>query len=168
MKLLSALIVSCMMALSVPVNAQYQEAIGLRGGLPSGLSYKKFTGDASAIEGILHFNGGIGLTGLYLIHAQAFDVENLSWYYGGGFHVHAYGDRDRYGPYGHRWRTGYYYGGRGSFDLGITGMLGIEYKIPPIPFVIGLDISPLLGVNSNGGTYFGTGSSLSIRWTFRE
>jgi hypothetical protein len=169
MKLLSALIVSFIMALSVPANAQYQEAIGLRAGLPNGISYKKFTGGSNAIEGILHLSGGIGLTGVYLIHAPAFDVANLNWYYGGGGHVHLYGgQRYYYGPYRGRWRSGPYYGTRGDFDLGLTGMFGLEYKIPPIPFVIGLDISPLLGINSYGGTYFGVGSSFSIRWTFRE
>ncbi|MCH8546898.1 MAG: hypothetical protein LAT54_09195 [Cryomorphaceae bacterium] len=147
-------------------QAQYEQAIGLRFGFPSGLTYKKFVSDKNAIEGILHLGNGIGLTGLYQIHNQAFGVDNLNWYYGFGGHVHI--SNRRHFAYGNGWR----YSGRntrpvdGDIDVGVNGVLGLEYTVPTFPIVFALDISPIIGMSSAGYTYIGTASSLAIRFYF--
>lgn len=152
--------------LGFAANAQYKQAIGLRFGLPSGLTYKTFISDKNAVEGVLHLGNGIGLTGLYQIHNQAFGVNNLNWYYGFGGHVHA--TNRSFGAYGNGWRVS---GNNnrpldGSIDLGINGVLGLEYTLQEIPLVFALDVSPIIGLSSAGGTYVGTASSLAIRFHF--
>jgi hypothetical protein len=151
--------------MSLGTKAQYDQAIGLRFGLPSGVTYKKFISSQNAIEGILHLGNGIGLTGLYQIHNQAFGVSNLNWYYGFGGHFHI--SNSRFGRYGNGWRAG---GSNayvdGALDTGINGVLGLEYTLPEFPLVFALDISPVIGLSTKDYTYIGTTSSLAIRYYF--
>jgi hypothetical protein len=154
-----------LLSIGFAANAQYKQAIGLRLGLPSGLTYKTFISDKNAIEGVLHLGNGIGLTGLYQIHNQAFGVTNLNWYYGFGGHFHA--TNRNFGAYGNGWRaSGENRPADGSVDLGINGVLGLEYTVPSAPLVFALDISPIVGLSSAGGAYLGTASSLAIRFYF--
>ena len=126
------------------VNAQdYSNAVGLRGGLGYGLTFKHFLNETSAVDGILNSSWGFfGVTGLYEIHKPAFDVANLNWFYGGGAHV--------------------WFGS--SMYLGVDGVLGLDYKFADFPINLSLDWKPAFNIIGSG--FYGTDGALSIRYTF--
>ena len=142
------------------LHGYYDNALGIRAGSPSGFTFKHFTSSFEAIEGILSFwPYGFGITGLYEIHANAFDVEGLNWYYGGGGHLHFYALESSID----RWESRKSAAGVG---LGIDGILGIEYVIPNIPFAISFDFKPCIEVTTFGDIYPAIDPGLSIRYNF--
>jgi hypothetical protein len=148
-------------------SPNYRTAIGLRGGELGGLTFKHFTQPDGALEVIL----GLGyrhprifsLTVLYEKHVPAFNVSGMRWYYGGGGHVALVGNRSGY--YDFPWGRRYYYE-TGAVGLGIDGIFGLEYKIPPIPFAISLDFKPYIEVFSQGGVFWSLDPALGIKLTF--
>lgn len=159
-----------LMLTSVVAHAQlaintntYRTAIGLRAGGTSGLTIKHFFGENNAaVEGIIGvWPNALSLTALYEKHVST-GAEGLNWYYGGGGHVvfesGRYYNRDYY-----YYRNSYRNGGVG---LGVDGIIGIEYKINPIPFAISLDLKPLIEVNTEGGTFFAVDPGLGLKLTF--
>ncbi len=151
-------------AVIAPQNkTNYNTAIGLRAGGTSGLTIKHFFGSANAIEGIVGiWPNTISLTGLYEKNVGA-GVAGLNFYYGGGAHISA--GTNSY--YDYR-RDGYYYYRypNGSPGLGIDGIVGLEYKIPPIPIAISLDLKPFVEVNSIGRIYTAIDPGLGIKVAF--
>ena len=154
------LIFSCFLFLSILsiTKAQdYSTAVGVRGGWAYGLTVKHFLTENAAIEGIFSSRWqGFNITGLYEIHANAFDVDGLAWYYGGGGHI---GFWD--GSKNDRW-----------FDdddnytvIGIDGIVGLEYTISEIPINISLDWKPAFNIIGHSG-FWGDGGALSVRWYF--
>ncbi len=141
-------------------TASYSTAIGLRAGETSGLTIKQFIGSRSALEGILGiWPNALSGTLLYERYAST-GVNGLSWYYGGGGHAAFQTTRVYYYP------DRYYYYRRGDVGLGVDGILGIEYKIPPIPFAISLDVKPYLEANTAGGIYTSLDPGLGVKVTF--
>ena len=144
---------------TLSANSQdYNTGIGVRGGLSNGLTVKHFISSNTAIEGLLSTRWkGFHITGLYEIHAQAFNTPRLNWYYGFGGHI---GFWDGYED--HPW-----------FDedvdshsvLGIDGIIGIEYNIEAIPFNISLDWKPGFNIIGHSG-FWGDELALSIRFIF--
>ena len=66
----------------------YDTGVGLRLGFSNGLTVKHFLSQRSAVEGLLSTRWhGFELTGLYEVHDNAFDVDRLNWYFGGGGHI---------------------------------------------------------------------------------
>ena len=151
--------------LSIDKSA-YGTAIGLRGGETSGLTIKHFLNERSALEGILGvWPYGFSITGLYERHENAFNVEGMKWYYGGGGHMALRSGRTYY-VYSER--NGYWYkyrSGSGT-GVGVDGILGLEYKIKPIPFAISLDIKPLIEVTADGMLYEAIDPGFGIKVTF--
>jgi hypothetical protein len=140
--------------------SSYKTGIGLRGGTTSGLTIKHFTNTSSALEGIVGiWSHAISITGLYEKYAGT-GIEGLQWYYGGGAHV-AFQSGTYYDN--HYYRDHYRHDGIG---LGIDGIVGIEYKIKPIPFAISLDLKPFFEVNTGGGTFVALDPGLGIKFTF--
>jgi len=140
-------------ALIALVNAQdYETGIGLRGGFSSGFTLKHFVSKKSAFEGIIAMNAGssrgFDLVGLYELHNLAFDVEHLNWYYGFGAHIGTFNDNNDSGT-----------------NLGIDGILGIEYNFSEAPINIGLDWKPVFNVFGNTGLH-PDGGALSVRYIF--
>ena len=136
-------------------SQEYKQAIGVRGGLYTGLTYKNFFKNKTAFEVMLQTRWhGWGLVGLIEHHNDISGVENLYWYYGYGAHVGFYDGR-----YTH-WDN------EGTYTVaGIDGIIGVEYKIPGAPLAIGLDWKPyfnLIGYSH----FFGDGGALSLRYTF--
>jgi hypothetical protein len=141
------------------LTGDYRAAIGVRGGPTSGVTLKFKSRGSSAVE----FIGGLwtdwlSLTALYEKNVPAFGVNGMKWYYGGGGHV--------------SFSTGQYYNGgrlysRGDdYALGVDGIVGLEYKIPPIPFALSVDIKPLIEVYRNGDLYFGLDQGIGVKFTF--
>jgi len=134
---------------------EYKQAIGLRGGLYNGITYKNFITNNTAIEGILQTRWhGFGLVGLLEHHKDFSSVNNLYWFYGYGAHIGFYDTK-----YTH-WDTA-----GTSTVVGVDGIIGIEYDIPGVPIAIGLDWKPY--VNLIGYShFFGDGGAFSVRYTF--
>lgn len=144
-------------------TSSYKTAIGLRAGGTSGLTVKHFFSGQNALEGIVSMWGnGIGFTLLYERHQTAFNVEGLNWYYGAGGHVALNFSQN----YKYKNDNFYHYNRQGSLGIGVDGIVGLEYKINPLPIAISLDIKPFLELNSNGGTFIAADSGLGIKLTF--
>lgn len=145
-------------------KSNYRTAIGLRAGETSGLTFKRFLGNNSAFEGIIStWPYALGVTALYEKHEQAFDLEGMKWYYGGGGHAIFETARSYYWYRGDRY---FYYHDRGGLGLGIDGIVGLEYKIKPIPFAVSLDIKPFAEVLTDGGLYMSLDPGLGIKVAF--
>lgn len=142
-------------------QANYSTGIGIRGGgYENGLTIKHFTNSSTALEGIIGFRPGVFvITGLYEKHAVAFSEPSVNWYYGAGGHIGSInGDR-----YYKRYGNDYYYANNGVL-LGADGILGLEWKIPEIPFALSGDLHPRLELAR--GPYLDLEAALTLRFTF--
>ena len=105
----------------------YGKAIGVRGGTPTGVSYKHFLEFAGAIEGIFGYNFTNGrvftLTGLYEHHF--FINYNTNFFAGGGLTLGANSD---------------------EFRLIVDAIGGIEYVFPRFPMSFSLDYKPAFNI----------------------
>ena len=135
-------------------SAPYKQAIGLK--FPGGFSvtYKKFVTDIHSIEAQLtSWNKGFRLSGLYEFNFYTFkDVDGLSWFVGPGVHVGF-------------WKQQYTKDYNSQADLGIDGILGLDYKFKDIPINVSLDWEPavtLVGTTGFTPIYGG----LAVRYTF--
>ncbi len=140
------------------VNAQdYTTAIGVRGGFAQGVTIKHFVSSTTAIEAIVTTKWkGFNMIGLYEIHAPAFDVDRLSWYYGVGGHVGFWDGKNH-----HPW----FDDNKSHTLLGLDGIVGIEYTVAEIPFCFSLDWKPAFNFFDVMQTSFGE-AALSIRFVF--
>ena len=141
-------------------QANYKTGVGIRGGgYENGLTIKHFTNSSTAIEGIFSFRPGVFLvTGLYEKHAVAFSEPSVNWFYGAGAHIGGVDNERRYN----------YYGRDRGYDsrllLGADGILGLEWKIPEIPFALSVDLHPRIELAN--GPYFDLEPAASLRFTF--
>jgi len=144
-------------------KANYRNAIGIRAGGTSGLTFKHFLNSNDAVEVVLGlWPNAIGVTGLYERHVGT-RLDGLKFYYGGGAHFTA--ETDHY--YYRNNDNGYVYRyGHDGIGIGIDGILGIEYKIPAIPFAISLDLKPFIEFSNYGNMYTGIDPSLGIKVAF--
>lgn len=146
------------MLLSLGAFSQYKSAIGLRGGIAQGLTFKTFVGGSSGFDFILgnHYRG-LNFTVLYEIHSHNFlDVDNLSLFYGFGGHIGFYNVSTWPGTWG-TYESGPV--------IGVDGVVGIEYTFDEIPINLSLDIVPSINITPYVG-YWQRGA-LSIRYVFR-
>jgi hypothetical protein len=150
---------SILISAVIMANAQdYNTGIGVRGGLSNGLTVKHFISNNTAIEGIVASRwNGFNITGLYEIHANAFNTPRLNWYYGFGGHIGFWDGGYR----NHPW----FNDTNNHSVIGIDGILGLEYNIDVIPFNISLDWKP--GFNLIGYTgFWGDELAFSVRFIF--
>jgi hypothetical protein len=116
-------------------QAQYHNALGVRVGDYTGISFKTFIEEQRAVDLILGFKSnsrysGIRFTGLYQIHHPTdFQYGALSWFYGGGASV---GGLD------------YKNIDRNEFLLSADGVIGLDYKFVDAPLNLSLDWKPAL------------------------
>lgn len=142
---------------SLLFSKDYSTGIGARGGFSLGVTAKHFISDDTALEAVLSSRWrGIQIDGLWEKHNWDFNVDELSWYYGGGVYIAFFDDSNE-----HPWREDQDVDGL----LGLNGLAGMEYAFPKYPFCISVDWKPYL--NFIGGLRFiGDEFSLSIRYTF--
>jgi len=152
------LVVIAAVLMSAAVNAQdFELAVGLRGGLANGLTGKKTMGEGKAIEAILStYSKGFVATGLIEFYKPAFGVDGLNWFYGGGAHVGFWSGSTN------PWSTT----NSSAMVAGIDGIIGLEFKIPDIPFHIGVDYKPAINLIGNTGFWW-DGGGLSIRYIIK-
>ncbi|RTQ50763.1 hypothetical protein EJV47_09040 [Hymenobacter gummosus] len=160
-------------------QAGYTTAIGLRGGnFASGLTVKHFfnSGKNAAVEGLVtteYLGRGARFTLLFEKHWTIVpDVKNLQWYVGAGLHAGAYRGRYYYAV-AYRYRKNkdyrvYYYPAYEDKTYPVFGadfVLGLEYKIPDLPVVIGVDYKPYFDVfDGHTGVY--QDAAASVRFSF--
>jgi hypothetical protein len=141
------------------LTSEYKFAVGLRAGETSGIAFKYNMNKTSSLELIAGiWSNWLSVTGLYEINAPAFKVDGMRWYYGAGGHF-----ASRTGTY---YNEGRYYSRGEDFAFGIDGILGIEYKIPQIPFAISADIKPLMEIYRNGNLYLTIDPGIGVKFTF--
>jgi hypothetical protein len=149
------LIAFCLCIATIVSAQEYKTGIGIRAGFSSGLTIKYFENHNVALEGLLTTRWqGFDITGLYEVHNQAFEVDHLNWYYGGGAHLGFYnGSNASWGKNGTAYTV-----------VGIDGILGLEYSFDDIPINIGIDWKPAL--NLIGYTGLWSEGGLSVRYIF--
>ncbi|MBX0292274.1 hypothetical protein K3G63_17635 [Hymenobacter sp. HSC-4F20] len=158
-------------------GAGYTTGIGLRGGgWSSGLTVKHFLSGKNnvAFEGLLtreYAARGGRLTLLLEKHLPVSDFKGLQFYYGAGAHVGSYRRYYYYydGRYGHGRAKRYYTIYRVDEDPRIAAgadlILGLEYKMEDLPFVVGVDYKPFFEV-FDGYTGFYNDAAISLRFAF--
>lgn len=155
------LVLIAVMGLTFAANAQNNDkAIGLRLGYGNEISYQTPMGsnrlelDLGSLDALLyHYNWNfLSLTGTYQ-WVFGLPVDGLGWYVGpgvmAGFYLSDYGDD---------------YNG---LNIGIGGIIGLDYKFNGIPLQMSLDARPMYSVVHP--KYFngiGYSAALGVRYTF--
>ena len=135
-------------------QAPYNRALGLK--FPGGLSitYKKFISDSHNLEAqFTSWHEGFRAAGLYEINFYAFDkVPELSWFVGPGAHIGF-------------WKSAYQKTYNSQIDIGIDGIIGLDYKFKTVPVNVSLDWEPAVTLLGSAGftPVFG---GVAIRYTF--
>jgi len=135
-------------------SQDYKTSAGLRLGQNSGISVKGFIKDYTAIEGIFKWQlFHVDMTVLLENHIQAFDVERLYFYYGGGMHI---GNPDGESTYHEE---------NNLPVIGLDGIVGLEYSFKNAPFNISMDCKPSLNLWTHSGFNMDM-TAVSIRYIF--
>jgi hypothetical protein len=139
--------------LALAATAQnYNKAIGIKFPVGVGVTYKKFITPKAAMEfQALAGKESFTLVGLYEFHFPFTKTEGLSWYVGPGIHA---------GFYKNEYQKTY----SSKMDLGIDGVLGLDYKFNGLPINVSLDWQPSLSFTGNSGAHSAYGG-VAIRYT---
>lgn len=135
-------------------QAPYNRAIGLK--FPGGfsLTYKKFISDTRNLEAqFTSWHKGFRAAGLYEFNFYTFNkVPELSWFIGPGAHVGF-------------WKSEFKNTYNSHVDLGIDGIIGLDYKIKNAPINVSIDWQPAVTLIGSAGftPVFG---GVAIRYTF--
>jgi hypothetical protein len=118
---------------------EYNRALGAKISAGVAVSFKQFVANTKALEAqAMYFNEGMRLIGLYEFHFYNIEgVRGLSWYVGPGAHVGFYRPRDK------SFNT--------AADIGIDGVIGLDYKIRNAPINLSLDWQPSYSILGNAG-----------------
>jgi hypothetical protein len=139
------------------VNAQeYKTSLGLRAGLPYGVTIKHFFGKSNAVEGILASRWqGFVVTALLENEHWTGNYPGLNWFWGLGAHV-------GFWDAGNNPNLSKQYSGS---VIGVDGILGLEYTFDEIPLNLSLDLLPTVNLIGSTG-WGGINGALSIRYVF--
>lgn len=135
---------------SLFVSAQeYAGAVGLRGGISSGITYRRFLDQEIGLETILSFRrGGIQVSLIRERYRPAFleFSDNLILGFGFGGHVgFMHTDHQKF------MFEDYDYPEKLFLPLiGVDGYFGIEYIVREFPLAISLDCKPFFEINIKG------------------
>ena len=112
-------------------SQQYNHSLGIRAGLKSGIAYKAFFSDQSAIEVIgLHKQSYSSLTSVYEFHFSPFYSDNIQLFTGIGGHI------DQVRPTK----------GNSFAVIGADAIVGVEYTFDRAPIALSLDVKPALQI----------------------
>lgn len=120
--------------------APYKTSLGVKISSGVAASYKSFVTSKNAFEAqSTFFKQGIRLVGLYEFHFFTIQgAPGLGWYIGPGAHV------------GY-WKKNYRDQYNSTADIGIDGVLGLDYKIPNTPINLSLDWQPSYSILGTAG-----------------
>lgn len=130
-------------------SQEYNGAIGIRGGVASGFTYRRFFDHEIALETILSFRkGGVQVTLLRETHRPTLleFSDNMLLAFGFGGHVgFSYTDH-------HNFMFDKYYFDEKKFLplIGLDGYVGMEYICRKVPLAISLDCKPFFEANIKG------------------
>ena len=155
-KILLALVTISLSISFASGQSNYNTGIGFRGGLSNGLTIKHFLGQSSAFEGILAYRwSGYNITGLYELHANAFNEPGFNWYYGAGGHIGFWdGDANPWFSDNQQYTV-----------IGVDGILGLEYTFSEIPINLSIDWKPGFNIIGDSGLWADE-AALSVRFVF--
>lgn len=120
-------------------GSAYNSAIGAKISTGLAFTYKKFVTPKNALEGqAMFFREGIRFAGLYEFHFNIEGVDGLRWYVGPGAHVGF-------------WKPEYKDKYNSSVDIGVDGVLGLDYKFKDLPLNLSLDWQPGFSVLGDAG-----------------
>jgi len=142
-------------AMATSYAQNYDSAIGLRLGLPTSITYKKFLSESNAAElwgGFRSYGNTseMSVNAAYQIHTDIESVDQLQWYYGAGAGVALYSSDSG--------------NDNGGIGVSVAGYLGLEYTFSDLPIVMSIDWVPsfLIG-GERPGIGFGAGA-LAVRY----
>jgi hypothetical protein len=148
------------------VKHEYKNAVGVRAGGTSGITFKHFFNTGHAFEAILGiWPNALGFTALYEKHAGT-GIDGLKFYYGGGGHITAETGNYYYRTHRSAHREYEYRYGVNGMGIGIDGIAGIEYKIGVIPLALSFDLKPYLEVSNYGIVFTAIDPALGIKIAF--
>jgi hypothetical protein len=110
---------------------EYRSALGVRlssspAVVNNSVSFKYFTSERLALEGLLSFSDPVAIGLLFEVH-RPFSAQGLQWFYGGGGYV----------------------GFGGDTNVGGMGIIGLDYKFNNAPLNLSLDWKPELNIISD-------------------
>jgi hypothetical protein len=144
----------------------YKNAIGIRAGKTSGVTFKHFFNTGNAGEFILGlWTNAVGLTMLYEKNMSPGPL-GLKFYYGAGAHATAETGTNYYRKHNNRDQDYVYRYGDNGLALGIDGVVGLDYKIGVVPLAISVDLKPFLEVSNYGIIYTALDAGLGIKLAF--
>lgn len=136
------------------VGSEYRTAVGVKV-YPGSISVKHFVRDNTALEGLLSFwRYGFRFTALYEYHDDIDGAPGLKWYVGPGAHLGFYNDK---------WNR-VYVDEDNRLDLGVDGVIGLDYKINGAPLNLSLDWQPSFTILTD--PKFRSWGGLGVRFTF--
>jgi hypothetical protein len=141
----------------IAINGQeYKTSMGLRAGLPVGITAKHFMNKTNAVEGVLATRwGGFVLTGFFEREYRIAEYPGFNWFWGGGAHIGLW-------DAGYNPRINDEYAGP---VVGIDGIIGIEYTFDELPLNLSFDLMPSLNLIGYTG-WGGINGAISIRYVF--
>lgn len=154
-KVLSVLVMLFMFA-AVSQAQDYKTAVGLRLGSPLSVSYKTFISEKGAFEGVAGFRSFSGFSwfnvgAYYQHHNEISSVNGLKWYYGAGANIYF-------------WSFDFDLPGSSSTSIGLSGVLGLDYKFADIPLNLSIDWIPTFFVNGYNDGFAGGYGALAARY----
>ena len=155
-------LLSILFVLSVGIaSAQdYHSAIGLRLGYPLSISYKTFIKGSNALELTVGYRSWPGynrfnIGGYYEHHTAIESAKGLMWYYGAGANIYFW-------SFDNGFRNGADYS---STSVGLSGVLGLDYKFTDAPINLSLDWIPTFFLNGYGDSFGAGYGGLAVRYT---
>lgn len=141
-------------SVEVTQGSSYKQAVGVK--LPLGFSatYKKFINTTNNIEAeATYWNKGFRAALLYEFNFYSFpDIPNLSWFAGPGVHAGF-------------WKSQYQKTYNSKADLGIDGIIGLDYKFDNLPINVSLDWQPAITLLGDAA-FIPAYGGLGVRYTF--
>ncbi len=130
----------------------YEDAVGLRGGFPTGLTYKHMMSNDLAFEGIVGIRSGITATALLEKHIPIFN-DLLLFYFGAGAH-------------GGTFYNNLDVNAKTVAEFGVDGIVGVDFTFPDFPLNFSVDIKPSIALRDGRIKYLSYGA-LSLRYVLR-
>jgi hypothetical protein len=139
---------------NISFSQNYTTAIGIKGGYPGfgTLNAKHFIGNQTALEASIGGFANGGSSGAFVMLDYELNSEldpGFSWYYGGGALVGFTSTSED----------------RPNLNIGINGILGIEYTFSEVPINCSLDTGPFVFLIPR--VSFAWGGGLAIRYAIR-
>ena len=166
MKNLLILAIICLttsMSVTSVQGQNYANAVGIRAAWGFGGSFKHFFNEKIAAEAIVNYwnRGTLGfrysrtrISALVQMHNDLTEVtEGLQWYAGaGGFVGFWGGNYSRYYDFN-------------QTEIGVSGVIGLDYAFPELPINISLDWMPSLAFTGGGG-FSANAGGIAVRYIF--